>query len=69
MSAVGKAPVDNKSCLFAGLTKAMAVMKDTLREVRRQGRGGRGGALPGHGGPACSLVSALTAGAERALAV
>jgi hypothetical protein len=34
LAAVGKAPVDNKGCLFAGLAKVMAVVKDTQREVR-----------------------------------
>jgi hypothetical protein len=38
VSAVSKAPVDNKSCLFAALTKVMAVMKDTVREVRPEAR-------------------------------
>jgi hypothetical protein len=31
---VSKAPLDNKACLFAALAKVMAVLKDTLREVR-----------------------------------
>lgn len=37
MSAVSKASVDNKGCLFAALAKVMAVMQDTLREVRVPG--------------------------------
>jgi len=37
VSAVSKASVDNKACLFAALAKVMAVMQDTLREVRVAG--------------------------------
>lgn len=33
VSAVSKASVDNKACLFAALAKVMAVMQDTLREM------------------------------------
>ena len=36
MAAVSKAPADNKACLFAALAKVMAVLQDTLREVRVQ---------------------------------
>ncbi len=35
VASVDKAPVDNKACLFAAMSKVMVVMKDTLREVGR----------------------------------
>jgi hypothetical protein len=33
VSGVTKAPLDNKACLFAAMSKVMLIMKDTLREV------------------------------------
>jgi hypothetical protein len=33
VSGVAKAPVDNKACLFAAISKVMLIIKDTLREV------------------------------------
>lgn len=35
VAAVSKAPADNKACLFSSLTRVMAVLQDTLREVRQ----------------------------------
>lgn len=37
VSAVSKACVDNKSCLFGALAKVVTVMNDTLREVGEVG--------------------------------